>query len=81
DPKVRAEYEARQEALRMEASIKQYGYEQGEKAGIKRGRQEGEKFGIEKEKIQIAKKMKENKMDLKQISEITGLSIEEIKKL
>ena len=49
------------------------------------GRQEGEKMGMEKgerkKAIETAKKMKEKKLNVSFIAEITGLSVNEIKKL
>ena len=52
---------------------------------LKREREEGIKEGIEKgiekEKYSLAKNMKEKNMDINLISELTKLSIEEIKKL
>ena len=45
----------------------------GIKKGLKKGRAEG--------KAEVAQAMLKNKMDIKQISELTGLSIEEIKQL
>ena len=61
------------------------GIEKGIKKGIKKGKLEGIKEGIEKgklaEQISMAKTMKSKNMDINLISEITGLSIEEIEKL
>ena len=45
------------------------------------GIKEGENRGKEESKIEIAKKMLDANMDIKQISELTGLTIEEVKKL
>lgn len=45
----------------------------GIKKGLKKGRAEG--------RAEVAKAMLKNKMDIEQISELTGLSIEEIKQL
>ena len=42
---------------------------------------DGEKRGEENKKIEIAKKMLEANMDIKQISELTGLTLEEVEKL
>ena len=42
--------------------------------------EEGRKEG-KKEKLAIAKKMKDKNMPIEEISEITGLSIEEIEKI
>ena len=52
------------------------GKEEGEKIGLKKGKEQGKK----EKQIEIAKKLKEQKMPIKQIAEITGLSEEEIKK-
>ena len=57
----------------------------GQKIMLNREREEGLKEGIEKgklaEQISMAKTMKSKNIDINLISEITGLSIEEIKKL
>ncbi len=49
----------------------------GEKAGLEKGLKEG----IQENKIEIAKKLIKMDMDLKQIKEITGLSIEELENI
>ena len=58
------------------------GYEQGMEKGIKQGIKKGKKEGIEegqkKEKIEIAKNMLEQKIDIDVISKVTGLNIEKI---
>ncbi len=53
------------------------GMEDAEERGMEKGIKEGEKA----QAMKIAKKMIEMKLDVKIISEATGLSIEEIKKL
>ena len=45
------------------------------------GFEEGENSGIEKNKIETARKMLEKNMEIEDIIDITGLSEEEIKKL
>ena len=45
------------------------------------GREEGKEEGIKETQISIVKNMKARDMDLNLISELTGLSIEEIKNL
>ena len=45
------------------------------------GIEEGIEKGIEKEKYSLVRNMKNRNMDIKLISELTGLSIEEIEKL
>lgn len=67
----------------------QKGIEEGRKKGIQEGRKEGkkegekigEKNGIKKNSIEIAKKLLKMQMPINQISEITNLTEEEIKKL
>lgn len=49
--------------------------------GLRKGKEEGKKEGIEETKKEMAKKLLALKMDIKQIAEITELSIEEIEKL
>ena len=46
--------------------------------GKKEGRDEGKEQGRKEKQIEIAKKLKKQKMSIKQIAEITGLSEEEI---
>ena len=53
------------------------GYNEGLEQGLEQGKKLGE---INKEK-EIAKKLKQKNTSLKDISEITGLSIDEIEKL
>ena len=57
------------------------GIEKGIKKGIEKGKLEGIKEGRHTEQISIAKSMKSKNMDINLISEITGLGIEEIRKL
>ena len=75
---------ARREMLQDNYDAKQEGIEQGKKEG----REQGKKEGIEQarteakaEKLSIAKKLKQTGMNIKQISEITGLAEDEIEKL
>ena len=53
----------------------------GREVGIKLGEERGREEGKEQNKREIAQKMKKQKMPIKQISEITGLSEEDIEKL
>ena len=57
------------------------GKKEGRKEGKKEGRKEGRKEGIKQNRTDIAKKMLEEKLDIKLISKITGLTEKEIKKL
>ena len=49
--------------------------------GREEGKKHGEEIGLKRGKKEIAQKLKKQKMPIKQISEITGLSEEEIKTL
>lgn len=61
------------------------GYELGEEKGMKAGQKIGQKIGKElgkkEEKENLAVKMIQKNMKLEDISEITGLSIDYLKKL
>lgn len=57
------------------------GRKEGRKEGIKEGIQKGFKQGVAEEKNEIAKVLIKRNIDLKDISETTGLSITEIKGL
>ena len=76
------EYE-RAMALRREISLldrnsmKAQAYENGEKAGLEKG----EKLGEHNSKIEIAKSMLKDKLDIESIIKYTGLTKEEIEKL
>ena len=69
--------ELREKYIMDQKAIEDAGYDKGLKAGIEQGINQG----INQEKLQIAKKMLSKKIDLKTISELTGLSIQELKKL
>ena len=60
---------------------KQITLEEKRREGIKEGRREGRLEGIKNEKYSIAKNLKKSGLDIKFISENTGLSIEEVEKL
>ena len=55
--------------------------QEGIKEGEVRGEARGKEIGKEENKIEIAKKMLEAKVDIEKISEFTGLTIEEVEKL
>ena len=89
DDKLMRAYDARDTFLvgqkimlnkEREEGIKE-GIEKGIKKGIKEGKLEGIKTGEENKAIAIAKSLKTSGLDIKFISEHTGLSIDEIKKL
>ena len=60
---------------------KEIGRKEGEERGKEIGREVGRKQGEEQKQKEIAQKMKKQKMPIKQIAEITGLSEEEIEKI
>ncbi len=60
---------------------KEEGLKQGKEEGLKQGKEEGLKQGEKNEKRKIAKKLLEEGFEIKKISEITGLSIEEIERI
>ena len=57
------------------------GHSEGEAAGIEKGRSEGEAIGLKKGQREIAKAMKDKSMPFAEISELTGLTAEEVEKL
>ena len=57
------------------------GLQEGRIAGIEEGRREGIEEGRREEQIAIARSFKNAGIDIKIISENTGLSIEEVSKL
>ena len=57
------------------------GLEEGLKEERKEGHESGLKEGQKSEQLKIARKMKDEHMDLDTIVRITGLSVDEIKKL
>ena len=81
--------ELREKAVRDEMAIRdsgikdgyKKGLEDGEKKGEEKGFIEGKKNGALEEKISIAKNMLKANIDKKNISEITGLNIDEIENM
>ena len=57
------------------------GFDEGIEEGIKMGKLEGIKEGEKNKAISMAKSMKTKNLDINLISEITGLTIDEIEKL
>ena len=57
------------------------GIEEGFKQGIEKGIEQGIEKGIKENQILTVKNMKNRNIDIALISDITGLSIEEIEKL
>lgn len=58
-----------------------YAEKVGREQGIEQGTQEGIKEGVQKEKIEIAKSMLKENLELSLISKITGLSLDQINQL
>ena len=79
------QYEASMKYLEDEMDMEQHGYERGMEEGLKKGAEQGLKQGkLEGEKtanIRNAKRMKQKGLDVDDIAEITGLSLEDIEKL
>ena len=71
----------REKAIRDETSIYDAGYHKGEELGKKIGEKKGEKKGEQKRNKEIAKKMKQEGLEIKLIQKITNLTEEEIKAL
>ena len=61
--------------------IEEAGFDKGMAKGIEQGIEKGIEKGIEQEKRMLAKKMKEDNVDIKKIIKYTGLTKEEIEKL
>ena len=87
------QYEASMKYLENEIDMEQHGYERGMEEGLKKGTEQGMKQGLEQgmkqgklegEKtanLRNAKRMKQKGLDVDDIAEITGLSLEDIEKL
>ena len=81
DEQLRRIAELKEKAIRDEQNGLRHAREDGIKEGLEKGIQKGLKEGIYQEKKEIAKKLKEEKLSIEKIVEITGLSKEEISKL
>ena len=73
--------ELREKYIMDQKAIHDHGYDKGLEEGIKQGLTQGIETGAKKEKLEIAKKMKIEKIDLKTIEKVTGLTKEEISKI
>lgn len=69
--------ELREKYIMDQKAIEGAGFDKGFDKGVEIGRNEGKR----NEKIQIAKNLLSQKIDLKIISKATGLTLEELKKL
>ena len=85
DERMQRIADLRQKAIMDEKAIYEKGLEIGLEKGIQRGMEKGIEKGImegsQKEKIEIAKKMLELKIDKEIIAEATGLTEQEIEKI
>lgn len=85
DEKMQRIADLRQKAIMDEKAIYEKGLEIGIEKGIQRGIEKGIEKGImegsQKEKIEIAKKMLELKIDIETIAKATGLTEQEIEKI
>jgi predicted transposase/invertase (TIGR01784 family) len=70
-------YEMRQKALHDEVSMLEGAREEGER----KGREQGREQGLYEKSLQIARKMLAKGMELDEIVEFSGLTVEEIKQL
>ena len=75
------EYDKREAYLFYQASLMRGATNDGIEEGMKIGIEKGKLEGIKENSYTIAKTMKNKNMDINLISEITGLSIEEIRNL
>ena len=73
--------ELREKYIMDQKAIEGAGYDKGLAAGVEIGRKQGMSQGFKQCIQQIAKKMLSQKIDLETISELTGLTLEELKKL
>ena len=73
--------ELREKAVRDEMAIRDSGIKEGYKKGLEDGEKKGEEKGARKEKISIAKNMLKANIDKRNISELTGLNIDEIENM
>ncbi|MCP4344348.1 MAG: hypothetical protein GY795_02345, partial [Desulfobacterales bacterium] len=83
---IRNEKESWEEVRRYESGHfeegRKKGAKEGRKEGEKEGRKEGKKEGIKEASVKIAKRLLgSGKLDMNEIAEISGLSIEELKNL
>lgn len=78
--RIEMNYLTGEEEVRRLAELREK-WEMDYNSGIGHARREGIEKGIKENKLEVAKKMKEKKIDIDTIIEITGLSKEEIEKL
>ena len=76
-----AEEKNRRDRVAEDEYIFEQGLEKGLQQGLQKGKQEGLQQGLEKGMQAVALNMLKKQMELSVISEVTGFSIEELKKL
>lgn len=81
DEEARRIAELREKAIRDEVTNLEGAREEGEKIGLEKGEKVGIERGHKEKQFEIAKKMKEKDIDINEISEITGLTKEEMENL
>ena len=81
DPKFREYMSAEEDNRKIQNSLRKEAIEEGLKEGLEKGMQEGIQKGTYQSKIEIAKSMLNKNMDINLISELTNLSIDELKGL
>ena len=81
DDKERASLEAIKEGLFDQYSSFNIGKKEGREEGLKEGEKKGLKKGLKEKSIEIAKNMLKKGLDINLISELSGLTIEEINEL
>lgn len=79
-PKEREMYDIQLKRYRDNYACLDYAIEKGIRQGIEKGIEKGIEQGMDKRSKEIAKNMKDEGMDSKTISKLTGLSIEQIEK-
>ena len=81
NPKFREYMSAEEDNKKIENSLKREWKEKGLREGIQKGKKEGIEQGAKESKIEIAKSLLKNKVDIEIIISSTGLSLEELEKL
>ena len=81
DEKMQILAELRLKAIRDEKAVERFGYNQGMENGIEKGIKQGKKAGKIEGIKEMAKKMKEEGIDIETIQKITNLTEEEINSL
>ena len=79
--KLRRIAELKEKYIRDEQASIEYAQNEGYRQGKQKGIAEGEAKGKNERSIEIAKNLLTKQMDIKDIADVTGLSIEEIEKL